>query len=924
MARRIDDYRVEVVRGDCLWTIADQFLGSGTRWTEIYDLNGLSSTVIYSGDILYINVPPVQPAPSNPPAPTQKVVTVEFLGLKAEQAGEDARNLYVTWSWSRSNTAGFRVKWWYQLPGVSVWKVGEEKEIREDQFSAGSLTIRFDEWSAPSDASGVSVQILPFSDYWSDVNWNVDSYYWFSSNPPSKPSAPSVYLDALDKFKLTAELENLPSSYDKINFQVIKNDLDIYKTGTVDVTTGTASYSCVLEAGNRYKVRCQAETAGQKGPWSDYTSNIFAPPVPPENITELQTISKNVQEGTAQILISWTSVTGATGYTIEWTDNISNFDTTQGVSSMDADTTSVTLGGMSIGHEYFFRVRSVNNSGYSTWTDVKSVVVGVAPSPPTTWSSASTISTSERLILYWVHNAKDDSPEKKAEVSVTINGVTIVYQIDKNQEELDKVSQYEVDISSYSSGAVILWKVRTRGVIDEYSDWSVERTVNVYAPAEVTVSVKDSDDVFAEPVDSIDSFPFYLVADPGPIPQHPIGYYFEICSKSRYESVDDVGNIKVVNADDPIFSRYVDSNDDPFTLTVSAENITLENGITYVVKCTVSMDSGLTAYNETEFRVDWVISNYSVGADITINYNDVSANIHPYCESFGYKYYKVVFDSTFGDGIYRMELDNQQKPIQIEPDISTSYCINTPNGVLYVYKQGQYIKTENLIYQTSDNPPVLFCQIVPDEGDLAEEVLLSVYRREYNGTFTEIIKDVQNTNNVVVTDPHPSLDYARYRIIAKDIDTGKISYNDIPGFAIQEKAVIIQWDEPQSYFDSSKDIPFEQQSYSGTVLRLPYNIDIQDNHEPDVELVNYIGRENPVSYYGTQKGIGATWNMDIDKKDVETLYALRRLAIWMGNVYVREPSGSGYWASIKVSFKQQHKAVHIPITLSITKVEGGV
>ena len=64
--------------------------------------------------------------------------------------------------------------------------------------------------------------------------------------------------------------------------------------------------------------------------------------------------------------------------------------------------------------------------------------------------------------------------------------------------------------------------------------------------------------------------------------------------------------------------------------------------------------------------------------------------------------------------------------------------------------------------------------------------------------------------------------------------------------------------------------------------------------------------------------------MEIPKTDKETLYALRRLQVWMDNVYVREPSGSGYWATISVSYSQAHRAVTIPVTLSITRVEGGI
>ena len=108
------------------------------------------------------------------------------------------------------------------------------------------------------------------------------------------------------------------------------------------------------------------------------------------------------------------------------------------------------------------------------------------------------------------------------------------------------------------------------------------------------------------------------------------------------------------------------------------------------------------------------------------------------------------------------------------------------------------------------------------------------------------------------------------------------------------------------------------------ILKLPYNIDVSDSHSLDVSLVSYIGRKRPVSYYGTQLGQTSTWNLEIVKNDKETLYGLRRLAIYMGDVYVREPSGSGYWASISVSFSQTHCEMTIPVTLNITRVEGGV
>ena len=145
----------------------------------------------------------------------------------------------------------------------------------------------------------------------------------------------------------------------------------------------------------------------------------------------------------------------------------------------------------------------------------------------------------------------------------------------------------------------------------------------------------------------------------------------------------------------------------------------------------------------------------------------------------------------------------------------------------------------------------------------------------------------------------------------------------MPGYPINEGSILIQWDDEWTTFDNSNEDPLEQPAWSGSLLKLPFNVDISDNNTADVSHVKYIGREHPVAYYGTQIGQTATWNAVIDAKDRETLYGLRRLAAWMGDVYVREPSGSGYWATISVSFNQKHKELTIPVTLNVTRVEGG-
>jgi hypothetical protein len=230
------------------------------------------------------------------------------------------------------------------------------------------------------------------------------------------------------------------------------------------------------------------------------------------------------------------------------------------------------------------------------------------------------------------------------------------------------------------------------------------------------------------------------------------------------------------------------------------------------------------------------------------------------------------------------------------------------------------ISFDDETYSTYIRP---YCE--DSDGTLIENTFLSVYRREFDGTFTEIATELDNAENTFVTDPHPALDFARYRIVATDRKTGAVTYCDIPGVLVGCKAAIIQWDEAWSNFDTAGNKEaISEPAWTGSLLKLMYNIDITDKNNRDVELVEYIGRKHPVSYHGTQVGFSSSWSMEIPKTDKETLYALRRLQNWMGDVYVREPSGTGYWANVSVNIPQKHCEVTIPITIDVTRVEGGI
>lgn len=300
---------------------------------------------------------------------------------------------------------------------------------------------------------------------------------------------------------------------------------------------------------------------------------------------------------------------------------------------------------------------------------------------------------------------------------------------------------------------------------------------------------------------------------------------------------------------------------------------------------------------------------------------------------YGEAVYSRYFDALEEDSENAFKLTISAGDMNLDPNISyTISCTVSMNSGLSAEASliflTNWVKTTHTVNAEIGIDNVnLTASIKPycltDKGEFVEDILLFVYRREYDGKLVEIGSDIVNGSETFVTDPHPSLDYARYRIVAMDKSTGSVSYNDIPGYYVGCKSVILQWDEQWTNFDAS-DGSFDEPEWSGSLLKLPYNVDVSDKQTPDVSMIKYIGREHPVSYYGTQLGSSATWNVAIDKSDKETLYALRRLAKWLGNVYVREPSGSGYWANVSVSFSQKHLDLTIPVTLSVTRVEGGI
>lgn len=758
------------------------------------------------------------------------------------------------------------------------------------------------------------------------------------------PSAPSNVDVEVDAETVTVKVSNYSDelSDGRIRIQIVEDDSNVVYDNTVTNEYGVAT--AVWHGGNlrgkRYKARAMAYSkTGEESSWSSYSSNSYVPenttPAPPENVAltinqkkvtaTVSNYSDTLSNGKLRIQIveGESSVVQEGDVTIEY-----------GVASLSWTMPTFT------GKSYKARAMAYGKHGEESPWGEYSQAVYAPPGSTTGLTLRSTSSTS--AVASW--NVADGASTYTIEyTSTTVDGKPVFDTASSDVQSASGIIATYYQASGLQTGT--RWYFRVKGV-NNGGDGEWSNIANI-----MLGTTPDIPSVWS----------YTTVAKIGT----PVVLNWVHSSQDDSEQSGARLAIKINNGTETVITLTTQS-------TYSYNTSNLHDGDKVQWRVSTKGVSGIPVEwgNYSEYREFVVYSPPSIS--ITVGRPDPRER-YPVVQSFPIQisgssapltqtpvafYISIVsetqYDVSEDDGIEIHVNIGQEVYSKFIPTSSHTLNHILNPGDIYLERDASYtvkvtvamtngLTAEDTKHFTAKwDPPewspdaevtvdrhTFIAYIRPFCSDqygfnVTGRFTLAVYRIGSDGELTEIMSNIDPADNLTVTDLHPALDYARYRIVATDSTTGVVYYTDLEGIPVRGKCAVLQWEgEARAVNVETDEVDYLINDWSGTILRLPYNLDVSDDISPDVELATYIGRSHPVSYYGTQQGSTSRWSAEIPKRDVESLAKLRALAIYPGDVYVREPSGSGYWANVKVSYNINHNKSTVSVDLTISRVEGG-
>lgn len=819
-------------------------------------------------------------------------MTVEVKNLKVTKETGVEHGILVAWTFaksSRDKTDHFTVdyEYWtgsYKKSGSNYTEVWSNAGTTDYSVAASELLNKKAyrvSWTAPNNALKARARVLPVAQKDKKGNAKYKGAKW------SAKKAVDFRLDALPAPSISVSF-NADTS--EATVSVTSNDVDAktcqilaynaaktrkYNSGNVALSNGGYTVKKGVDAGETWTFQALVRSHEEKkaSPWA-YAAPVIAKPSAPT----LKTVAANGDDG---IKATYSSV-ACQSYTVEYVADSyayfnSNREAVRTVTGVGGTTFIQT--GLELGHKWFVRVRAVNQSGEGPWsTEEISAKLVLNPDVPTTYDTDPSYKRSDSVRMRWTHNCEGNSEQSAAQVAMKLSTQTdaqaTLYSVSPGTDMF-----LVRPLSGYADNSVVQWRVQTKGNRSEWSEWSVWRQFAVYDLPSVTCSLSQNGEFVLVPT----SEEGYSSKQP-----NEEGWY-EYSEENGYYSTEDVS---VVTGKE--YYR--------FDGTGTSEASTVGNALRSI-PLLVRMESQggggipvgyhLTIMASEGYSYEAVDGTTVMVPEGAIVYQkDYSTNERSFDAEIGVEAgfqdgasYIVVVEVAMNSGLHAT---STECPL----DIDFNAKMPDPEGTITFAPDDLLAEVRCACYDEIDGPDDTYEKVLVDDVDL------SVYRINADGSVTLVQSELPNTGHASVVDPHATFGKCQYRILVRSLLTGQSVYSDEEADS-PHSTCCVQWDESWSeYVESEEDEPGAMQTYTGNRIDGLYNLNLDESGSMQSEDAEYIGRKHPVSYYGTQRGHSASYRVDFPKTDLETLSKCRRLMDYPGDAYVREPSGLGFWAHI--------------------------
>lgn len=724
---------------------------------------------------------------------------------------------------------------------------------------------------------------------------------------PSTPEGPPNVEILSDGLTARLTYSNL-DRVDKVRFDAYYKDYNVQtfekkNAGTAKVTYGMATCDIKLVAGRKYAFRAYNITTESGVDYtsdpSDYTDWYQTAPLD-YSITLFEVLPVS----TTEVQVRWNNASSVSfdGVQIQYAQNPTELEAESGSTFHEEDydiftevkdINRVRIPSLSTGTVWYFRIRPYVNGAssgklYGPWYkssrttgkvyDYVRVPLGTIPDAPTTWSLITTYGYVQEygkgFYLYAIHNSEDGSACRTLQVQIQLidkNGREIFSYQEAVENRKDEFGEYVKDNLEY--------------FVEPYADWRSTLSPMEIDMSELRWSIRTKG--------ALDTYgPWSIV--------RTIKLYIQ--PEVQVTMAWSAGGGFPMNVEGTLIAQSQNALQFYFEL-VSRSNYEVygplgERKFVTAGEVLYSRLMGPTSTGTIKRKADFIIGPTEISTLLAnaayqfrcVCYTDAGLS----CSDTYDFYYTPTALRAYYPAIAAYEVDEKDRSIYLLPKCFSDKSHTTPMD-------------SNLTY-------------------------LAVYRYNHDGTYTLVQGDITGATNVWIHDPHPRLDKQIYRVVSTGKVDGIVQYtqNDIAIEAFEQKGLIIQWDERfdrQNMYHQS-DLTWVER-FAGKFLYLPFNVDVSESVTVDKTLVNYIGREDPVSYYGTAKAKELTIKTEIPKNKVVgfdtegTLLLLRQLSRYTGDVYVRTFTGVSCWGTVDIDYDINHCELTVPINIKVTPVEGG-